>query len=362
MSQAPQNPEPLDARLAAIDKIRGTARWLIVVFAAIGAALAGTAPLSNVGKLGQGDWRLWVAVAAATIALAAIAATVWWTTNILLPTSRGLADLVKDKKLRAIFTAYPELLDGYGKNLEEFKRQYDQARDAYLDAVVADRKASTAATQAEVARTDAERRTFTPVVERVLNEGLLTGVRRQFSSARAVMFGGALVAGAAIVIFTWAANPPSPPTPPKVVPATLGVAPAGSGVGVSGATARRLLLAHGVAPLEANRDVASFAGQISVQTEPKGGVLLRYESRAKKQKGRLLTIASLAGPRLARYALHLPWGNTAWCLQRVRATKRTLVLVGQIADGKPGVLQYLALDPGAFAFGPGKAYSSAPCR
>jgi hypothetical protein len=111
-------PQPSDERLVAIDKIRDTTRWLILAFAAIGVAVAGTAPLSNIGKLGIHDWRLSVAAAAATAAFVAIAAAIWVATKVWAPAATNLGELVADAELRTIFTDSFELLKGHGTNLE----------------------------------------------------------------------------------------------------------------------------------------------------------------------------------------------------------------------------------------------------
>lgn len=97
-----------------------------------------------------------------------------------------------------------------------------------------------------------------------------------------------------------------------------------------------------------------------MQTVQQGSVFYRYAATA-KSSGRFLTKSRFPGPRLARLALHLPWANTAACVQRVSAKRRTLVLRGEIAQGEPQVEQLLVLDQGTFKFDAGKAYTKIRC-
>lgn len=356
-------PSPPDERVAGINRIRDATRWLILAFAAIGAAIAGTAPLSNIGKLGIHDWRLWVAAGSAAAAFAAIAAAIWVTANVLTPLTTSLDGLVADPELRAKFGESFEYLEGHGTNLDEFRTQYEKARADYVEALVEQSKHPSPQADGAVEEARQQFFAFSSPLERITTEGALARMRRKFRSARAVMFAGGFAAGLAIIAFAWAANPPDPGTKAvaaKPVAAAFDVAARGPGVQISPVTARRLLRAHGISRSTALSYVASFRGPIEVQTVQKNAVFARYAATA-ATRGRFLTSERFAGPRLARLALHLPWENTAACLQRVSAKRRTLVLKGEIAQGKSGVIQLLMPDQDAFTFSKGRAYTKIPC-
>lgn len=347
MSDDQQAAPPPDPRRAAIDKIRATARWMMVAFGAIGTVLVGTAPLSNVGHLDGSSGRFWIAAAAAAIALAAIAVAIWAAAWVSAPVSRGLPDLAQNKQVRKIFNTNYEMLGGVARDLPGFVRRYEMAR---LDWVVAGiRRYNDPSPAHKKAERAAHERfeQFTETVKRLTSEGLLVTVRSRFQLAQLAMLGAAVVGGGAIVVFTWAANPPSPAaTTTTAVAVVVKPDPLGAGALISRPAAAKLLQTHGLPA----GDVLSFAGPIAVETLQPGRTLLRYSARA-QGSGRFLTTSRFGSPARARVALHLPWANTAACRQTVRVVRRTLVLVGGVAFGKPGVLQYDALEQKNLAFG-----------
>ncbi len=368
-SADPAPAPPVGPQRQAIDKIRETARWLILAFAAIGAAIAGSAPLSNLGKLQIGDWRLWVAAAAAAIGLLAIATAIWVTADVLAPVTTALPSLVADDDLRAVFDANPELLRGHGYTLSEFKNEYDEARKAHIEAAKTLRSKPTKKAAAAEKSARGKLLEMSPVVGRIVSEGLLVTVRRRFRRTQSFMFGGALVAGLAIVAFGWAANPPAPKeekASKKVVTTTtpvlgrLGKSAHGPGVTITRRDAIRLLRAHGINPKRARSFIESFSGAIEIRTVRRPTRFLRFASKA-SGRGRFLTTSRFSDAATARVALHLPWTNVATCMQRVSVRKSALVLVGGISQGKPGVPQILVLDQKAFSFPKGRAYTRQPC-
>jgi hypothetical protein len=59
--------------------------------------LAGT-QLSKIGQLGLADLRLWVAVAAGTLALSAVGVVIWNVTRVLAPEWVSIHELIKDQE------------------------------------------------------------------------------------------------------------------------------------------------------------------------------------------------------------------------------------------------------------------------
>lgn len=357
----PSAPAP-DPRLQAIDQVRATAKWLLLAFAAIGGVIVGSAPLSNVGKLEIHDWRLWAAAAAAAVVFIALAFAIWSTADVLTPVTGQLPQLVGNAQLRKLYAANPELLQGHGRTLEEFYDEYTRTRDACLDAYAThtkhpgDEGAARAATEAE-AKLDE----FTPVVARIGNQGLLTIVESKWTNARRFMFGAAFIAGVSIFVFAWAANPPAK-KPGQSVAASGFVRPAvhGSGVVVTSGAARALLRRGGMSTEEADGFVQSFDGPIEAETLSKGAKFLRFATKP-GGTGRFLTLSRFPDSTSARLALHLPWRNTARCLQHPTAKRRAFVLEGGVALGKPGVRQILVLNLKDFAFGRGRAFGREHC-
>jgi hypothetical protein len=203
-------------------------------------------------------------------------------------------------------------------------------------------------------------------VARITEEGLLIAGRKKYRRALRWMFAAALVAGFAIVTFTWASNPPE--TKPakekaKASPASIeraGVAAHGAGVTISRKNAVAVLKAMGAKSPLAEDFVDSFSGPIEIETVRAGARFRRFSSVA-SGSGRFLTNSRFVRASHARLALHLPWSNSARCVQLVVAKRRTLVLEGEISQGKPKVRQILVLAPHAFSYGRGRGYGDVRC-
>lgn len=357
---------PTNEAYAAIDKLRDSARWLILAFAAIGVALAGSAPLSNLGQLKIDDWRLWIAVGAAVVGLGAIAAAIWAAVSVAEPITCDLPTLVQDQELAAMFAANWELLRGHGRSLAAFDAEYGDAREDYLEALQRlerDRTPKNIHDEAE-----AKKRLFdlAPVVERISEEGLLIGARRKYRRALRSMFAAALLAGFAIVAFTWASNPPEAKAEKGKATASpssierAGAATHGAGITISRKNAVALLKATGADGSLPDDLVDSFIGPIEIETVRAGARFHRF-SAAALGSGRFLTNARFNDATKARLALHLPWSNSARCHQLVIAKRRALVLTGEINQGKPKVRQILVLSPRAFSYRRGTGYSDSRC-
>ena len=342
-------PAPRDERLQAVDKLRGTARWLIAAFAAVGTALASGTSLSNLGHVANSDHgRLLIAGVTALIGLGAIGVAIWETTTVLFPASKSLSDFVGDPAMKKIFDENFELLNGYGKNLAQFEIKYRAAREAYVGATE----------PAEEEKAKEAFYAFAPTVERIMNEGLLVTITRRFIRARRFMVASAFVAGVCIIAFTWAANPPSATPKPKAGADQLTAVSHGVGVQVAATDAIALLSAQGVD--NAGAVVASFSGGLELRTVGTHDNFFRYTTTA-HDGGSYLTRLSFSGPTTARLALHLPFADTAACRQTVTAVKRTLVLEGQLAGGRPGNVQLFTIHPSDFNSTSAVSYSPEPC-
>jgi hypothetical protein len=187
----------------AIDRIRETAKWIVVIFGAVGGLLAGTAPLSGASSL-RWDGRGQIALAMAVVAFAGLGLTIGAASAVLLPrtvTLRALAEKPEFDKLRAEAERDPSLyllphaesIKGFFdswyrdmRSLREFEplRQRHE-RDAAATACIE------AALWVVIQRVNAT----APVAQFLLTMGMYDQVRRRFSRLRVAIFvGGALAA------------------------------------------------------------------------------------------------------------------------------------------------------------------------
>jgi hypothetical protein len=95
-------PEPASSHNASalfddrVASLRTTAKWLLTISAGIGAVLATGLPLTGLGQLPLSSWRLYVAVAAAVVALIAIAYMVKVSSTLLTQEWLTLADFADE--------------------------------------------------------------------------------------------------------------------------------------------------------------------------------------------------------------------------------------------------------------------------
>lgn len=121
----------------AVNRIRETAKWLIAAFAAVGAALAASIPLSNFGDA-QGS-RLGWAIAGALIAFAGVAMAIFSVSRVLTPNALSLARMEKlvapnvladDTLLLATASTLPDLVTkfrGVQTATQDADLQYEEA-------------------------------------------------------------------------------------------------------------------------------------------------------------------------------------------------------------------------------------------
>jgi hypothetical protein len=73
MTRTPGDGGSTGAYSSQVDTLRSAARWLIAAFAGVGALLVASLPISGIGQLSPGSWRLYAAGGSAAVALAAVA-------------------------------------------------------------------------------------------------------------------------------------------------------------------------------------------------------------------------------------------------------------------------------------------------
>lgn len=180
---------------SAIGRYRDLAKFLIGIFASIGALLVAGTQLSSLGKL---TWehdrgRLLAAGLTLSVAVAAVLWIVRCALVILQPVEMSLDEVVAHTDLAAAIDARPSLLGGAD--------------------CVADVKAQIGGPQL----TDEERDAWLAVAQDVVDRAAFLQIQRAFHEAWIPMTIGAVVGTAAIAAFAWAANPPDDGTADPVV-------------------------------------------------------------------------------------------------------------------------------------------------
>lgn len=218
----------LSRNRSATDRVREVAKWLIVVFGAIGGVLLTGTQLSDIGATDGTDRTMAilgmvVGVVGAGIALAA-------TVRVLLPISISLKDLaegksgskvkdsvrewaedLRDKKWPRTIDSFvekdPTLLGDYGPKIEDFHVAWEEkwtrqkkARQNYEET------GRTWALKAELEKAEAEVERIDKTGATFLSFALATRVRQRMKGAVVAIFiGGAMVA-AGITMFSFATN------------------------------------------------------------------------------------------------------------------------------------------------------------
>jgi hypothetical protein len=138
------SPRQRDLSDATAARIRETTKWLIGVYAAVGAALIAGSQLSDIGQLPAclgfsiECSRLWLAVAGLILALLAVAIAINTAVRVLVWQDMTLARIIKDweqgerSHVRQFFNENPALLQGFldpndiSKQEDEAFREFDE--------------------------------------------------------------------------------------------------------------------------------------------------------------------------------------------------------------------------------------------
>lgn len=169
--------------------------------------LAGT-QLSKIGHLGLADLRLWVAVAAGTLALSTVGVVIWNVTRVLAPEWVSIHELIKDQedqrqtddlefveKNKYLYTGYD--------TIKALRENYDR--------LVRERDALVAQENWDKAKKKDTNVQYVDLLQsRLVSAVRADRVHRRFEHALRAMFKWGSLAALEIIIFSWAANPPTP--------------------------------------------------------------------------------------------------------------------------------------------------------
>ncbi|MET7832492.1 pentapeptide repeat-containing protein [Micromonospora sediminicola] len=210
------SPEPTPSPLAvANQRIRDTAKWFIGSAAAVGAALVAGSQLSDIGRLAAG-WptsaataRLWVAAAGVLLGLAGVVVAIASAVRVLLPVQVFISDLAEN---------WEAPTDDLRPVVSFFRRRTKYLQGAKDPAELIDRRERLAAQLADPERSPEARAEVRAgiasydlriaAIEDMANHEAL---KATFAYALRRLILATVVAGAGIVAFAWAANPPTPP-------------------------------------------------------------------------------------------------------------------------------------------------------
>jgi hypothetical protein len=227
-SATPAAKEPAPATTAlsqAADRLRESAKWTLVAFAAVGVVLAGGLQLADIGELTWDDpGRLLVAAAGLCLAIAGIAVAVSAASRVVSSSSVNMGTLLSSSQLEPVRTGIDADQDGLLGNQgtvatlrQNFTAASIAANDAFeatLDArdvenlTESEKAELIGAADASFASANAELNRLKGIRDRVLDVASYRSVLRSYERARRVIAFGAAAAAIGIVLFAWGANPP----------------------------------------------------------------------------------------------------------------------------------------------------------
>jgi hypothetical protein len=213
--------QPAQSSLAlAADRVRESAKWLIVSFAAVGATLMAGLQLTNIGGLTNSgpderlSWAIFgivLGVGGVVVAIGAASAVVtasFVTLKVLTeesPTDAARASIEGDKIVMGGYDTVEDLRDAFAVAV---RARIDALRDSYED------PSDSNSARAETAKAWAV--TLGQVVSQVLERASFARVQNSYWWARWGILFGAALAATGIAMFAWAANPPKGVTAPVV--------------------------------------------------------------------------------------------------------------------------------------------------
>jgi len=209
------DPAPaVDPVQAPIDNIRATVKWIIAVFAAVGAALIAGTQLASIGHLT--GFRLALALFGVAIGLIGVGLVISGATPVL----RSVASLLSDFAITSDPTAsatrlfldqHPDVFRGHATSVIDLSAKYNTA---VLDRGAAQQKLDEAPVgnlgdlPTRLSNAQGRVQRVSAVVNQVLSIANYEIVDRKFANAQRWLLIGGAIAAAGIVVLTLAANPP----------------------------------------------------------------------------------------------------------------------------------------------------------
>jgi hypothetical protein len=222
-----------DQFTSAVDRLRETVKWLVTIFAAIGAVLTAGLQFSNIGKLEAPpffeeleEYRLIIAILAAAIALLSIVTIIWFALRVLVNEPVSLPALArqeangqqgphlafaKEAGLLAKYRTLTELLNKSDvdittrENVETDLKRLEQSNEAGKDEAIRQHKEQLVSLNNDIA--------YSAQVFSQIAAGIrYNQVYQRFKVTGKVLLIASLLAALAIGTFSWAVNPPDSAT------------------------------------------------------------------------------------------------------------------------------------------------------
>ncbi|MEU5952551.1 hypothetical protein [Streptomyces sp. NPDC047525] len=226
MSDSVEQPSLGSGYTTALESLRSTAKWLLTAFAGAGAALAAGLQLTGIGELSADSWRLWVALASAAVALAALGYMATSASSVLSQdwvtlgsfTDEDVDSLLHDEpdsRRRRHFGAVVRRLDEnrlelYGHVATDLGALHRKLRET--DDEINSPATEPARREAALLLADRLRATAREVVQCANYYWTLQLFRRM----RVRLAWASLIAVLALSSYAYAANPPKPESPPVI--------------------------------------------------------------------------------------------------------------------------------------------------
>lgn len=215
-----------DMYTSAASTLRAALKWSVGAFAAVAALMLGTSPLTGIGGLTVGDARLWVALACAFVALAATSALVVGAVLVLTPVDVDLHTIPHAVR-RTIEASSATLAALDLRTIDELEATWSARQHPPAPGEPHRPGKVVTATQArtEVIADRDPARLAAAVTEVTAYAAWLILARRwhRFRWSAALL---AVLTGTAIVVYSWAANPPDSGEHPIATTAVLPSQPA----------------------------------------------------------------------------------------------------------------------------------------
>ena len=186
-------PDPGDVQVA-IDRYRDLAKYLITIFAGVGALLVAGTQLASIGDLSFEDepTRVIAVIAGLILALGAIVVVVGLALRVLRPVDMTFDDVFADAELRAQIDGTSFL--GGARSLDEVR-----------------------ANLSTTALTETDRDSWFVIADDIVARASFLRARWTFEGIWLPLLGVGIVGVIGIVAFTWGANPPEGSTKSPVV-------------------------------------------------------------------------------------------------------------------------------------------------
>jgi hypothetical protein len=196
----------------AANRARDAAKWLIAAYAAVGAALAAGIQVSNIGRIGGDDPRLWLALAGLVVAILAIAVAIGRVSRVLVSRPLTLPDLATkpDKEIATV----RNLVEGNrtivgDQKLTEINDIYAKARADQMRVVVKQNRDEPVSDEELAAAQNANEAVddLRTAVDDTMAVASYLQVTTAFERARPWLLSMAILTALGIVVFAAAANP-----------------------------------------------------------------------------------------------------------------------------------------------------------